>query len=173
MTATNASYTGGGSAQATSAYTTVVPSLVSTGTPTISGTDTDTSALTATNGTWAGISPTFSYQWEDCNSSGQGCVPISEATSQTYVLADPDVGQTVRVTVTAANPGGSLASTSTQTSIIQAIPASNASVPTISGTAQAGTTLTVLRGSWAGAPTPTYSYQWQLCDEAGQACTSI
>ena len=45
-------------------------------------------------------------------------------------------------------------------------------VPTISGTATQGDTLTVAHGSWLGSPT-SYSYQWQRCDAAGNSCTPI
>ncbi|MBV9002064.1 MAG: Ig-like domain repeat protein [Solirubrobacterales bacterium] len=48
----------------------------------------------------------------------------------------------------------------------------NNSPPTISGTPQQGQTLTEVNGSWANSPT-SYSYQWERCDGAGKACTTI
>ena len=36
----------------------------------------------------------------------------------------------------------------------------NSVAPTITGTAQVGQTLTAVNGTWAGTPTPTYSYEW-------------
>ena len=43
----------------------------------------------------------------------------------------------------------------------------NTTVPTIQGAAQVGQTLTATSGSWSTQTTPTYSYQWELCDAGG------
>jgi hypothetical protein len=110
VTATNASYTGGGSAQATSAPTGLVASLTNVSAPTISGTTQDGQTLTASAGSWTGLpSPSFSYQWERCTALDTSCQPITGATSATYSLTDADVGSVVQAQVTATNVGGSLA----------------------------------------------------------------
>lgn len=48
----------------------------------------------------------------------------------------------------------------------------NLSAPTITGTPQAGQTLTANPGTWGGAET-TFTYQWQSCDAAGATCTDL
>ena len=54
---------------------------------------------------------------------GSNCNPISNATSQTYLLAAADVGSTIRVAVTASNPGGpSSPASSNQTAVVTSAP---------------------------------------------------
>jgi hypothetical protein len=48
----------------------------------------------------------------------------------------------------------------------------NTAAPTISGTAQAGQTLSALPGTWLSFPTG-YTYQWQRCDVAGANCMAL
>ncbi|CAN2188966.1 Ig domain of plant-specific actin-binding protein [Candidatus Nanopelagicaceae bacterium] len=89
---------------------TITSSIVSAPTnslaPAISGTTTFGSVLTATSGTWSG-SPTYGYQWQRASTSGGSYSNISGATSSTYTLANADVGQYLKVNVTATNSAGS------------------------------------------------------------------
>lgn len=48
----------------------------------------------------------------------------------------------------------------------------NQSLPTISGSAVRGQSLTATSGSWSGSPT-SFSYQWQRCDAGGGSCSTI
>lgn len=46
------------------------------------------------------------------------------------------------------------------------------SVPTVTGAAQEGQTLTAVNGTWGNTPT-SYAYQWQDCDATGATCNPI
>jgi alpha-tubulin suppressor-like RCC1 family protein len=48
----------------------------------------------------------------------------------------------------------------------------NTSLPTISGTAKQGQTLTASRGSWSHSPTA-YAYRWDRCVTSGAICADI
>jgi hypothetical protein len=65
--------------------------------------------LTATDGRWTGSPTSFSYQWLQCDSGGNGCFPIAGATGKTYNVRFADVYSTLRVAVTAKNATGSSA----------------------------------------------------------------
>lgn len=87
----------------------------STAPPTIAGTASQGGTLTANVGTWTGDQPlVFEFLWLRCNSGGQNCVQIPNATQQTYVVAKEDVDQTLRVQVTGRNSQGSASATSNQ-----------------------------------------------------------
>ena len=170
---------GGGSTPATSAQTAVIQGLpaapTNTTLPSISGTTTQGQTLTGAKGSWTGTPTSYSYQWRDCDTSGANCTNISGATSSTYTVTSNEVGDTLRVVVSATNSGGSTPATSSQTAIVQAPavqPPANTAAPAISGTLTQGQSLTTGNGSWSGSPT-SYSYKWQDCDSSGANCSNI
>jgi hypothetical protein len=112
----------GGSTAAVSSATAIVVAKAgppNTVPPTISGTAGIGSTLTANPGTWTGSSISFSYQWQRCDTAGANCTAITGATNATYVVANEDVGHTLRVAVTGKDATGSNTVTSAQTSTVQ------------------------------------------------------
>ncbi len=168
---------GSGNSTATASQTAVVAEApANTLLPTISGTAQAGQLLTATTGTWRGTpAPSFTYQWRRCDVSGASCADIVGATGSTYSLAVADIGATIRVVVTGTNSAGNASATSTQTTTVALAPVapSNTVLPTISGTAVVGQTLTANAGTWSGNPAPTLTHQWQRCDAAGSNCADI
>ena len=136
---------------------------------TISGTAELGHTLSAHVGTWNGTPPlTFAYQWQSCDSLSDACADIPGATRASYALGASDIGTAVRVVVTASNAGGSASSTSASTApVVAAIAPSNATLATISGTAQVGQALVANAGSWEGSQPISYGYEWQRCSSEG------
>jgi RHS repeat-associated protein len=98
-------------------------SPIDTALPTVSGELIVGQALSASTGTWSALpAPSYSYQWQHCNSVGESCSNISGATSATYTLVSGDEGHTLKVVVTATNSPGSAASTSPATPLLAAAP---------------------------------------------------
>jgi fibronectin type 3 domain-containing protein len=164
----------GGSASATSAPTLVVKVAApkNTKAPEIIGTAQQGQMLTEVHGTWENSPTGFTYKWQQCNSSGTECTMIAGATAQTYVPVAGDVGHTIRVEETANNEGGSTSATSAPTAVVKVAAPVNTKLPTISGTAQQGQTLTEVHGTWENSPTG-FTYKWQQCNTSGTACTVI
>ena len=172
VTAKNSVGSTGATSPASGVVAAIPPS--NTAAPTITGSDIDGQTLTATTGSWNGSAPlSYAYQWELCNSAGESCGNISGATNSTYLLGHGDVGDTLRVKVTASNTGGSASSTSAATGVVAALAPSNVSLPMISGTARDGQTLSASTGGWEGTPTISYTYQWQTCNSAGEDCANV
>ncbi len=173
--ATNA----GGAGSASSSATAIVLPQAPTDTvpPSVSGTTVEGETLSASNGTWSGSPSSFSYRWQDCNTVGGGCVDISGATASSYTLRAVDVGDTIRVVLSASNAGGSTQASSAATEVIAPDPPpapapTNMTLPTVAGVAVAGEALTASAGTWSGSPT-SFSYQWQDCNAAGESCSNL
>lgn len=143
--------------------------------PSISGSARDGSLLTASHGSWTGTPTSYAYQWLRCDTQAGSCAQISGATSDHYTVQTVDVGSRLRVQVTATNASGSGSATSRPTAIVQPTGTApkNTAPPTISGTPQEGSALTVSPGSWSGTPAPSFSYQWERCVGTGGGCSAI
>ncbi len=147
---------------------------VDTTPPSISGAAIVGNILHTSHGTWTGSpSISYTYQWEDCNTEGKICSPVSKATSSSYTLTTSDLQHTVRVVVSASNEVGKNAATSAATATVLPPAPTNTALPTISGSTVEGDRLTATEGTWAGAPT-SYAYQWEDCFSLGEeGCLSI
>lgn len=111
-------FSGIGAAAPTAAQAEYAPK--NTTPPSVTGTPQVGQVLTAQPGTWTSdTQPTFTYQWQRCNTTGAACSDVSGATNQTYTVQSGDQGSTLRVRVTAKNTGGETQATSPQTSLIQ------------------------------------------------------
>ncbi len=82
--------------------------------PSITGFAASGETLTAQPGTWSNT-PTYTYQWVRCDSSGTACAPIAGSTASTYKETSADIGSTLRVVVAASNAAGVGLATSGQT----------------------------------------------------------
>jgi hypothetical protein len=142
--------------------------------PQISGAATEGHVLSEVNGTWTNSPGSYTYQWENCDSSGYACSAIAAATSQTYTLAPSDVGHTIRVEETASNGAGSNSPSSSPATGVVQLPAptmpTNISPPVLAGRTTAGGTLTSSTGAWSGDVPISYSYSWTRCVST---CSSI
>ena len=168
VTATNAD----GTATAVSGATAAIPSAPPSNTtaPTVSGTAQRSFTLTATQGTWAGIGNTYTYQWQ--HDTGSGYVDIVGQTGTTYALGVPDEGTTLRVLITAANADGTATKASAPTASVLAAAPKNTLAPTLAGTPQRGSLLTGTLGTWDGIGNA-YTYQWQRSADGATWTTII
>ena len=138
-----------------------------TGTPQISGTAQVGQTLTANT---TGISDAdglnnaaFSYRW--IRNDGSTDTDIQDATGSSYTLVSADAGQTIQVKVTFTDDADNQESlTSAATAAVAPEPNSPATgLPTISGTARVGDTLTADTSAITdadGLNNATFTYQW-------------
>src|SRR6267378_3056143 len=93
---------------------------VNTGEPKISGIAQEGQTLSASSGSWTSASTiTYSYQWRRCNAQGNGCANIGGADTSSYLVRTADVGDTLRVRVTAKNADGSASADSNATDVVK------------------------------------------------------
>ena len=126
--------------------------------PTVSGIARRTATLTATPGTWTGIGNEYAYQWQRRTSATW--TDIAGATGTSYTLDTADVGAQIRARVIASNPDGTVSASSAATAVVESAPPRNTALPSISGAARLGGTLTAAPGDWTPAGAD-YTYTWQ------------
>jgi hypothetical protein len=130
--------------------------------------------LTASHGTWS-RNPSFSYQWLRCRPDGSACESVGSAGGDRYVLTAADVGQRLRVRVTAFDTHGSDTAESDLSPIVRPMAPVPQDAPEISAPdpLRDGVTVTTSPGTWGGDAADRYDYQWMRCQPAGGGCTEI
>ncbi|GAB3119029.1 hypothetical protein [Glaciibacter psychrotolerans] len=123
----------------------MVPTEVGSSPPTISGTLTPGSVLTAVPGAWS--AQTFTYQW---SSNG---VPLAGATASRYTLTSAHLNAAMSVTVTGSRPDYiSATATSRPVAIVAGV------APVIAGVTAVGSTLEATTAGWADGTN--FWYRW-------------
>ncbi|MGZ4437477.1 MAG: CHAP domain-containing protein [Nocardioidaceae bacterium] len=128
--------------------------LLNTAPPAIAGLAKVGAKLTASAGSWSQTGTTYAYQWR-----ADGTV-ISSATGPalTVGLAQQDKKITVQVTATKMGYPTTAATSASTAAVLPGVITSTGA-PTVTGTAQVGSTLAASAGTWT--PTPdTLTYQW-------------
>ena len=114
-----------------------------------------------------------SYEWSDDGSITRPIPPLWPLGSgQTLQFTFSEAAtKYVRLVVTDAT--GQTATVEHNVVVADASsPPGDISLPTVSGTAEEGKTLSASTGTWSGNPT-SYSYQWKNCNALGESCTNV
>jgi len=161
-----------GSGYAWSATTALANAAPSGGVVTESGSGAVSTPVTST-ATWTAMpAPTITYQWYDCPgaSFNGSCVAIAGATGSTYTattLAEVNTfGNKIDYVVVAAtaNNGVGVNGPIDATGVLLTTQApSDVAPPTVPLTASTASALVPSVGTWQGAPTPTFTFQWYEC----------
>jgi probable HAF family extracellular repeat protein/VCBS repeat-containing protein len=142
-----------------------ISALPTVTTPTITGIAQEDQTLTA-HAAAGDSDDTISFQWARDGSD------ITGATGSTYVVREADEGHRLSVVATVTNDDGLTASAaSTATATVVDVPPT-LTTPTISGTAQLGSTLTAT-AAVANDADATVTYQWQSRHASDFAYTAL
>ena len=127
---------------------------------------------TAGTGDPDGVLAEYTFARGDGSSVGPIATPPPATLQHTYNQAG-----LYTAVLTVEDDGGLVATASVGVNIqpapIPPQPPANTTLPSISGTAQQGQTLTASTGVWSGDTPQTYTYQWRRCSSGGGNCTNI
>jgi hypothetical protein len=123
--------------------------------PSVSGIGVVGATLSCSSGSWAGEpAPTLTYGWLRDGAA------IGGQTAPEYVITQADRGHALSCRVTAINEEGVAFAISANAVAIPGLAPEDLTRPTVTGKRSTGEQLTCLHGEWAGAPAPSYTYQW-------------
>lgn len=144
-----------------------VPGLVNRTLPWITGTPQLGKTLSGFSGRWQPNNANLAFQWL------RNGVAIAGATGETYQLVAADVGAKISLQVIGTNADVTKTVVSEETEQVQdgPPPIVNDTVPTVTGTAQVGKTLTADPGTWTPSDV-THAYQWLRGDDAITGATA-
>ncbi len=140
--------------------------------PALSGTAKVGQTLSASTGTWSPAATSYAYQWQRAAVGSSDWAPISGATAATYAPAAADVGEDLRVQVSATGAQGTGNAASAAVGPVTSNAPFATTAPAISGTLRQAQTLSANSGTWNPAGT-SYTYQWQRSTNAGSSWSSI
>jgi hypothetical protein len=128
--------------------------------PAVSGSALVGEELTVSSGTWSPTPTSFSRLWQRCDSSGEDCRNIAEATGRTYGVRSADVGHRLRALVTARTASG----VSTTPSSLSAVVTGGQTTVTTSTTLQGNKapSLSFLSLKWVGRRV---YIRFRVCDD--------
>jgi hypothetical protein len=145
----------------------VADGTLTAGSPTITGTAQVGAPLTVVTGTWTpGV--TFEYKWMN----GSNPVPLQDSSSPTYTPVVADLGDDIFVKVVGTEAGynQNIQVTPTTLPVAKGQFATPVPLPTITGSAKAGSTLGVSTAAWS--PATGFSYQWNLAGQPISGATN-
>jgi hypothetical protein len=127
----------------------------------------------SSNGTWNNKPLAYSYQWQDCNSSGKECTAIPGAVNQAYYPVSADEGHTLVAQITALNAtGAATAATGATSTVASGTPNSPLPEPPSVGSSSVTTLEYQVPLSGTGAPqqmTSTEVAKWGQIDLPAEA----
>jgi hypothetical protein len=119
VTATNSAGTAGPVSSKPTSVITPATKPTSTAAPTIVGQAVVGQQLVAQPGSYSGGAvASYAYEWQRCDPGNLTCTAISGAKGQAYVVVAADLGQRLRIQVTASNPFGHATTVSNASSVV-------------------------------------------------------